>query len=467
MLEGKVVLYPTMLVSHMIPMVQLAKLFIKHGISVEIAVINSPTMPTSMTYFISKISSTNPEISFNLLPPLPPPPKPSPTPYLTMLHTIQSNSTQLQSYLQSQSKDGSIAALVVDFFCVDALDVAASLGIPAYIFFSSGANVLAVFLRIPELKPTWDKNDVNKNPVVIPGIPMLHVSDLPIRIVQFDTEEHKLLMDIYRRMSKAKGILINTFELLEHGAVKTLKDWLSLSNPRTPPAYCIGPLVTAADNKEIVNHPCLRWLDYQRKESVVLLAFGSVGNFLIEQLQEIAYGIEKSGQKFIWVVRNPESNNPDRKPYNPLAEPDLDALLPEGFMNRTKEQGIVMKSWAPQVQILHHEAVGGFVNHCGWSSILEAITNGVPIICWPLFAEQKMNRFLLVEEMKIGVKLKGCDEGFVSRDELAEKVRWLMESEGGQELRNNVHVHRINGLGALTEGGSSETALFQFLENLK
>ncbi|KAJ4780658.1 Glycosyltransferase [Rhynchospora pubera] len=220
---------------------------------------------------------------------------------------------------------------------------------------------------------------------------MLHVSDLPIRIVQFDTEEHKLLMDIYRRMSKAKGILINTFELLEHGAVKTLKDWLSLSNPPTPRAYCIGPLVTAADNKEIVNHPCLRWLDYQRKESVVLLAF--------------------------WELRNPESNYPDRKPYNPLAEPDLDALLPEGFMNRTKEQGIVMKSWAPQVEILHHEAVGGFVNHCGWSSILEAITNGVPIICWPLFAEQKMNRFLLAEEMKIGVKLKGCDEGFVSRDE--------------------------------------------------
>ncbi|KAJ4806778.1 Glycosyltransferase [Rhynchospora pubera] len=466
-MEGKVVLYPITGVSHIIPMVQLAKLFLKHGISVEIAVINPPVMPTSTTNFISKVSTTNPEIKFNLLPPLPPPPKPPTTPISTMLNTIQSNNTQLQSYLQSLSETTSVSALVIDFFCVDALNVAAALEIPVYTFYTSGANDLAVLLRVPELVPTWDhtKKDVGKNPVVIPGIPLLHASDLPHLVLQFNTEDHELLINVFKRMAETKGIFINTFELLEPRAVKTLKDGLCLSTRPTPPTYCIGPLVTAP--QEGVAHPSLRWLDSQQKNSVVLLSFGSSGNFPINQLQEIAFGIEKSGQKFIWVVRNPESASPDGKPYDPLAEPDLGALLPEGFLNRTKEQGIVVKSWAPQVEILRHEAVGGFVSHCGWSSTLEAITNGVPIICWPLFAEQKMNRVFLIEEIKIGVELKGCDEGLVSRDELAEKLRWLMQSEGGQELRNNVNAHRINGLEALREGGTSERAFLEFKENLK
>ena len=142
-------------------------------------------------------------------------------------------------------------------------------------------------------------------------------------------------------------------------------------------------------------------------------------------------------------------------------------MPPEGFLDWTKEQGILVKSWAPQVEILHHESVGGFVSHCGWSSLLEAITNAVPIICWPLFAEQRMNRVFLIEQMKVGVELKGCDEGLVLRDELAEKVKWLIESEGGKELRDNMSAHRINGLEALREGGSSKASFLEFLGNLE
>jgi hypothetical protein len=468
MKDVKVVLYPTMGASHMIPMVQLAKLFMNHRVSVEIAVINPPIMPAATTKFISKVSSTNPEISFNLLPRLSLPSQPARTPLSNMFHTLRANNTELQSYLQSLSKTASIAALVIDFFCVDALDVAAELGIPTYIFYASGANALAVYFPLPDLVPTWDrrKKDVGKTPIVIPGIPLLHVSDTPSLIQEFDTEEHKLFVNALRRRTEAKGILINTFESLEHRAVKTIKDGLCLSTRPIPPIYCVGPLVTAADDNEIINHSCLRWLNAQPKKSVIFLSFGSAGTFSVEQLCEMALGIEKSGHKFIWVVRNPPSNDPI-KPYDPLVEPDLDALLPEGFLDRTKEQGVVVKSWAPQVEILQHDSVGGFVSHCGWSSILEAITNAVPIICWPLFAEQKMNRVFLIEEMKIGVELIGCNEGLVSRDELAEKMKWLMESEGGKELRDNVSAHRINGLEALREGGSSEAAFLEFLGNLE
>ncbi|XP_078151435.1 UDP-glycosyltransferase 88B1-like [Carex rostrata] len=250
MKDVKVVLYPTMGASHMIPMVQLAKLFINHRISVEIAVINPPIMPPATTKFISKVSSTNPEISFNLLPPLSLPSQPARTPLSNMFHTLRANNTELQSYLQSLSKTASIAALVIDFFCVDALDVAAELGIPTYIFYASGANALAVYFPLPDLVPTWDrrKKDVGKTPIVIPGIPLLHVSDTPSLILEFDTEEHKLFVNALRRRTEAKGILINTFESLEHRAVKTIKDGLCLSTRPIPPIYCVGPLVTAAFN---------------------------------------------------------------------------------------------------------------------------------------------------------------------------------------------------------------------------
>ncbi|KAK7836185.1 udp-glycosyltransferase 88a1 [Quercus suber] len=133
---------------------------------------------------------------------------------------------------------------------------------------------------------------------------------------------------------------------------------------------------------------CLSWLDSQPSQSVVFLCFGSLGLFSIEQLKEIALGLEKSDQRFLWVVRNPPS---EKHGLVMSAQPDLDldSLLPEGFLVRTKERGLVVKSWAPQL--------GGFVTHCGWNSVLEAVCTGMPMVAWPLYTEQRFNRVVWVE----------------------------------------------------------------------
>ncbi|WOL13089.1 phloretin 2'-O-glucosyltransferase-like [Canna indica] len=123
-------------------------------------------------------------------------------------------------------------------------------------------------------------------------------------------------------------------------------------------------------------------------------------------------------------------------------EPDVDALLPESFLEWTEGRGLVVKSSAPQVEVLHHNAVGGFVTHLGWNSVLEAIVAEVPMVGWPLYAEQHMNIVLLVEELRLAAAVKGYKGELLLSKEIEAKVRWLMESDGGQKLRERERERR-------------------------
>jgi len=271
----------------------------------------------------------------------------------------------------------------------------------------------------------------------------------------------KAILGMFDRMPDSNGILINSFESLETRAVRALKDGLCVPGRAMPPVYCIGPLVSGSGDKE---HECLRWLDAQPGQSVVFLSFGSMGTFPGKQLQEIETGLDKSGERFLWVVRSPR--NPDYKYGDSLPEPDLDALMPVGFLERTKDRGLVVKSWAPQVEVLRHRATGAFMSHCGWNSTLEGVTAGLPLLCWPLYAEQRVNKVHIVEGMKLGVEMRGYNEEVVKAEEVEEKVRWVMASEGGKELRERVTAAKDAAAEAIKEGGSSHLAFVQFINDL-
>ncbi|KAJ6810396.1 putative UDP-glycosyltransferase 88B1 [Iris pallida] len=179
----------------------------------------------------------------------------------------------------------------------------------------------------------------------------------------------------------------------------------------------------------------------------------------------MAVGLERSGQRFLWVVRSPE-RRPGQAVRGP-AQPDLERILPEGFLERTKGRGLVVKSWAPQAEVLEHGSVGGFVTHCGWNSTLEAIVNGVPMVAWPMYAEQWMYKVFLVEEMKLAVPMEGYDNDIVGAEEVERKVRWLMESEGGVELRARTERAKERAAASLAEGGKSKVALLELVERMK
>jgi hypothetical protein len=175
----------------------------------------------------------------------------------------------------------------------------------------------------------------------------------------------------------------------------------------------------------------------------------------------MARGLESCGHRFLWVVRNPPEHQ------STSIEPDLEALLPDGFLERTREKGLVVKNWAPQMEVLRHDSVGAFITHCGWNSALEGIVSGVPMICWPLYAEQRMNKVHMVEEMKVGVAVQGYEKELVEADEVEAKVRLVMESDEGKKLRERLAMAKKMAADGLKEGGSSHMAFDEFLKGLK
>lgn len=364
------------------------------------------------------------------------------------------------------SKDYSISALIADFFCHAAFPVTIQLNIPAYIFYTSGAGSLSLFLYFPTVHriTTGNLKDISTH-FDVPGIPSILSTDMPKPLLERHDKAYEYFVESSTGWSKSAGIVVNTYESLEPTAIKAIRNGLSVPDGRTPPIYCIGPLISSDDRSGGDGVPeCLTWLDSQPSQSVVFLCFGSLGLFSIEQLKEIATGLEKSGQRFLWVVRNPPSKNENVARFA-QPDPDLDSLLPDGFLDRTRERGLVLKSWAPQVAVLNHDSVGGFVTHCGWNSVLEALCAGIPMVAWPLYAEQRVNRLVLVEDIKIALPMTESENGFVSSAEVEKRVRELMESEKGNSVRKRIVELKNEAKAAPSEGGSSRIGLMEFVES--
>ncbi|KAF0919069.1 hypothetical protein E2562_028289 [Oryza meyeriana var. granulata] len=461
MAEKTVLLYPCPELGHLNPMVHLAKALVRRGASVTLAVADPPDKGPVLAGSIARVAASRPSIGFRILPVPSCENKTYSHPMMAVLDAVRLANPALRELLRSLP---AVDAIVADMFCIDALDVAAELAVPAYIFYPSAAGDLAVYLQVPYVArsaPSLFK-DMADTVLSFSGVPPVRAMDMPDTMGDRESDVGKTRIHHCFRMPEARGILVNSFEWLEARALKAIRDGVCLPSGRsTPETYCIGPLVDGGktgENDE--RHECLQWLDGQPKQSVVFLCFGSRGTFSAAQLSEMARGIENSGHRFLWAVRNP----PDHR--SKVAEVDLEALLPDGFLERTRGRGFVLKNWAPQSEVLQHGAVGVFVTHCGWNSSLEAVMSGVPTICWPLYAEQRLNKVHLVEEIKVGVVVEGYDGELVKADELETKVRLVMESEEGRKLRERSAMAKEMSADAIKDGGSSDMAFAEFLNNL-
>lgn len=216
----------------------------------------------------------------------------------------------------------------------------------------------------------------------------------------------------------ASFIMVNSSNKIEG---KYISYWSEIVKKEVVPVgFLIQEPVQKSDDSVFLD-----WLSKKNSKSVVFVSFGSEYFPTKEETEEVALGLEISGVSFIWVVRFPEGE-----------KLDLDDALPQGFQNRVGDRGMIVEEWAPQAKILMHSSVGGFVSHCGWNSILEAVTYRVPIIAMPMQLDQPMNS-RLVAELGIGIEVRRDGEEF-TRGEIAKAIKKVVVEEDGKEMARNV-----------------------------
>jgi len=351
--------------------------------------------------------------------------------------------------------------MIVDKYLPWAAETARKSRIPRIIFDGSSCFFLLCFHTLWVSKV--HESVTESEPFVLPNFPdtiVLTKSQLPGMFNPGPLDMKDFRERIRVAESEAYGIVANTFEELEHRYVNEIR------KVKGQKIWCIGPLSLCnkdssdkaqRGNKASIDEiECLKWLDEQEPGSVVYACLGSISRVSPPQLIELGLGLELSKRPFVWVIRG-----------NEKAEEVYKWIEEDGFEDRVKGRGLIIRGWAPQVLILDHPSVGAFLTHCGWNSILEGVCAGVPMVTWPVFAEQFINEKLVEVVLETGVSVGGARSVVqlyeqdkcgveVGREAVRKAVEKVME--GGVEAEERRKRARVLGemaKKAVEEGGSS------------
>ncbi|KAL3728723.1 hypothetical protein ACJRO7_033327 [Eucalyptus globulus] len=372
---------------------------------------------------------------------------------------------ELLARIKSDKVVPPVTCVISDGVMSFASKAARELGVPEVQFWTASACGFMGYLQYRELVkrgivPFKDEDFLNNgmldDPVNwIPGMRNIRLQDIPSFIRTTDPNDimFDFLEEEVQHCLKSSAILFNTFNELEHKVLEKIVDI-------SPPIYCTGPLsllvqdIPSSSIKSFrlnlwkEDYSCLEWLDQREAESVVYVNYGCVTVMTKEHLKEFAWGLANSKRPFMWVIR------PD------VVEGDS-AILPEEFLEEVKDRGFLM-TWCLQDRVLSHGSIGAFLTHCGWNSTLEAICGGVPLICWPFFAEQQTNCRYSCTQWGIGMEV---NQG-VRREEIEALVREVMEGVGGKKMRENAKKWKERAVEAARRGGPSFNDFDKFIKEV-
>ncbi|KAL2653736.1 hypothetical protein R1flu_021864 [Riccia fluitans] len=363
--------------------------------------------------------------------------------------------------------------IIAGFFLVWTEEVAVRLGMKRYILFPNSAILPRFTQQIPELldKGILQCGEVRKsNKGLMPFDGVLDISDVPAGLKYHEIPySARNFLDVVLAMNLGKtanrSILVNTFYELDSKAIDSYNNYFpkSLSGTKAPRMYPIGPIITMARYtslafngvKETTGVECMRWLEGQPAASVLYICLGSMVRLCPKQIEQLALALEATENcRFLWVLHKGNGN------FDSLEE-----VLPPGFEAKVEGRGMVTTGWVPQLQILAHSAVLGFLTHSGWSSTMESLTSGVPMISWPHGAEQFLNCRHMVE-MKVAVEVVRDADGIVQQEEF-ERAFGILLGEQGKRMTKVAQELKAKGESALTPGGSSHEAFLQLVEEIK
>ncbi|CAH2057581.1 unnamed protein product [Thlaspi arvense] len=372
---------------------------------------------------------------------------------------------ELLARLISSPKLPPVTCVVSDGAMSFAVQAAKEYGIPGVQFWTASACGFMGYLQFPELIrrgiiPFKDENfgsDGSLEATIdwIPGMTNIRLKDLPSLIRT--TNPNDILLNFTKdepqNCLKASAIIFNTFDELEQQVLQ------AISTHFHPNIYTAGPLSLLSKQVIIEDHysslnsslwkedtRTLEWLDEKEPNSVMYVSYGSMTVMKHQHLVEFAWGLANCKRPFLWVLRSDVIMGES-------------AILPEHFLEETKDRGLVV-SWCLQEQVLLHPSIGVFLTHCGWNSMLESMGGGVPLICWPFFAEQQTNCRYACSKWGIGVEVNPD----VKRDEIEALVNEMMEGERGKQMRRNALEWKKKAEEASLAGVSSYENFDNFLK---
>ncbi|KAJ4835114.1 hypothetical protein Tsubulata_020168 [Turnera subulata] len=465
--------FPYLVHGHMIPTIDMARIFARKG--VKASIICTPNNASLFSKTIERDREQGYDISFLTIKfpsaevGLPEGCEHGNSLYTEeMLTKFHKATTLLQEPLEQLLKEHNPDCLVADMMYPWATEAASSVEIPRLVFHGMSSSARCMFDCLYRYKP--HKNvESDFDPFILPGLPD-QITMTKLQVPPFIKEENQDAIQIFEAELNCYGVVLNSFYELEPAYIEHYRRVMGRK------AWQIGPVsLCNKDNEDKLQRGglgsiyeqvyCLTWLASKEPNSVLYICFGSRFNFSAVQFLEIAKALESSGVKFIWVVNTGQEMKSDE---------DNEEWLPEGFEKKMEGKGLIIRGWAPQVLILDQEATGGFMTHCGWNSILEGVAAGVPMITWPLQAEQFCNEKLVTDVLRIGVGVgaqewtRSHERKILLRKEGIEKaVSRLMVGVEAEDFRKRAEALKEMAGKAIEQGGSSYSDLNALLEELR
>ncbi|KAF0903014.1 hypothetical protein E2562_022639 [Oryza meyeriana var. granulata] len=458
-----VIIFPFMAKGHTLPLFHFATALSIHHKSLRVTLV---TTPVNLAFARSRLPESVHlvELPFPSHPPLPAGVEstdalPCPSLYPTFLRATALLRDPFAEFMASLPSPPLV--LVSDFFLGFTHGVAAVTGVRRVVFHGMSCFSMAICKSLVVSPPAGVEH----------GGPPFHVSrmpehvtitpeEIPPTVANFSDPDNPMARFMVENVEltdvRSWGVLVNSFAAVDGDYVAPFESFYQ-SGAR---AWLVGPLfLTAGETPERdeENDPegCLAWLDERasRPGSTVYVSFGTQAHVADEQLDELAHGLVQSGHPFLWAVRSDKWS------------PPVD-LGPDGR---------IVRDWVPQRSVLAHEAVGGFVSHCGWNSTMESLAAGKPMLAWPMIAEQSLNAKHVVDVIGAGIKVKAVNSSgvavtaVVERAEVEEKVRKLMDAggEAGQRMRARAAWTQQAAKLAVSNGGTSWVALQKLLGDLQ
>ncbi|RLM66625.1 UDP-glycosyltransferase 89B1 [Panicum miliaceum] len=450
---------------HALPLLDFAALLAARGL--RLTVVTTPAnLPLLSPLLAAQPAAVRPlNLPFPYHPSLPPGLENTkgcvPEAFPVFIHALASLREPILAWARSQPDP--VVAVIADFFCGWAQPLARELGTAGIVFMPSGVLGTAfphsLFRRLVR-RPAGCGDEFSVTFPAIPGEPAFQWREISMMYKWFleggieDKVRESVRQNFLWNLQESWVFVSNTLRALEGRYLDAPLEDMGFKR-----IFAVGPVAPETDpagtrggEAAVAAANLSAWLDAFPEGSVVYVCFGSQAVLTPAVGASLAEALERSAVPFVWVVSAGNSG-----------------VVPEGFEARAAaaRRGLVVRGWAPQVATLRHAAVGWFMTHCGWNSVLEAVAAGVPMLAWPMTADQFANARLLVDEVRVA--LRACAGGFGVAPDPGELAAVLADAIGekGRDVTTRASELAAEAARAVNEGGSSYADLEGLVQEIR